>query len=78
MSLTWDLVDAGRLDEARLLAPFYGRINPGSAKIALWFVSNSSAAPEREAWKGTMLQAAALLEPDDAEVKAALEAWRKH
>ena len=75
LSLSWELVDGGRLDEARVVAPFYGRINPEGAGVDLWFVKLSSK-PGREAWKTSMLQSALLMSPDNAEVKAAWEAWQ--
>ncbi len=75
MSLCWELVDAGRLDEARVLAPFYGRIEPSLGSIMVW-ITGLSSRPEREAWHGHMLQAAALATPEDAEVKSAWEAWQ--
>ena len=76
MSLCWELVDAGRLDEARVLAPFYGRVQPEAAGVMLWIVSLSRT-PADEAWKGHTLQAAALMAPDDAEVQAAWEEWQR-
>lgn len=74
MSLCWDLVDAGRLDDARVLAPFYGRVNPSQASIVVWIVGLSGPA-QSEAWRGAMLQSAALAAPDDAQVQAAWKAW---
>jgi Chlorophyllase enzyme len=76
MSLCSELIAAGRLDEARVLAPFYGRVQPDAAGVMLWIVSLSRT-PADEAWKGHMLQAAALMAPDDAEVQAAWEDWQK-
>jgi hypothetical protein len=77
LSLSWELVESGRLDEARVVAPFYGRINPSTGSVAAWIADLSGTRPELATWKEHMLQAAVLCNPDDAEVKAAREAWQK-
>lgn len=75
-AFSWDLVDSGRLDEARVLAPFFGRVQPKLGSIMLWIV-RLSRKQEGQPWVGHMLQAAVLASPDDGEVQAAWVAWRE-
>jgi len=74
LSLVWELVDQGRLDDARVLAPFYARLEPAMGRFYL-FLCDRFPQPEFHAWRGTVLQAAALVDPENARVKAELAAW---
>jgi hypothetical protein len=72
-SLLHDLLAEGRADEARTLAPLYARVAPELVEYYRWMGDNYTDA-EKRPFVRRCLEAALLLAPGDAKLRAALEA----